>query len=159
MSSVAETYRRASEDELIALCAEIDSLTDEARDALRAEIDRRGLSQERVASQIETLKREQEQQKQIQLEVKRKRPVRWLLILAQIVIIFAVAAFSVLLVGYINLSPSQEANAGALFGNVTLITLAMSLVWFRGKILLTVGISVFINAAILVFLVVFARNT
>lgn len=158
MSSIAETYRRASEDELVALCAEIDSLTGEARDALRTEINRRGLSDEQVASQIETLKREQEEQKQIQLEAKRKRPVRWLLILAQIGCIFAAAAVAVLCLELINISPEQAEAAGSMFAYAMLFTLAVCLTWFRGKIWLTVAIAISIDAALLVFLRIFAAH-
>jgi magnesium-transporting ATPase (P-type) len=159
MASIAETYRRASDDELAALSAEIDSLTDEARDVLRVEISRRGLSDEQLASQIETLKREQEEQKHIQLEAKRKRPVRWLLIVAQIGSIFAVAAFAVLLIGFININPEQAEATGGMLVYAVMFTLAVCLTWFRGKIWLTVGISAFVDAAILIFLRFFAAQS
>lgn len=157
MSSIAETYRRASEDELVALCAEIDSLTGEARDALRTEINRRGLSDEQVASQIETLKREQEEQKQIQLEAKRKRPVRWLLILAQIVIVFAIGTLAALFSDYINLNPSQRGSTGEMMGYGVLLTLAASLTWFRGKIWTTVIVCFIVDGALLTVAFIFSR--
>jgi hypothetical protein len=157
MSSVTETYRRASEDELVALCAEIDSLTDEARYALRAEINTRGLSDEQVASQIETLKRDQEEQKQIQLEAKRKRPVRWLLILAQIVIVFAIGTLAALFSDYINLNPSQRGSTGEMMGYGVLLTLAASLTWFRGKIWTTVIVCFIVDGALLTVAFIFSR--
>ena len=40
----AETYRNISDDEIATLHAEVGSLTDEARAALQAEIQRRGIS-------------------------------------------------------------------------------------------------------------------
>jgi hypothetical protein len=154
MSSVAETYRRASKDELVALCAEIDSLTVQARNALRVEISRRGLGDEQVASQIEALKREQEEQKQIQLEAKRKRPMRWLLILAQIVIVFAIALLALLLSDYINL---KSGSTGDMMGNGALLTLAASLIWFRGKIWPTVITCLIVDGAILTIAFIFSR--
>jgi hypothetical protein len=154
MSSVTETYRRASEDELVALYAEIDSLTDEAQNALRAEINRRGLSDEQVASQIGTLKRDQEEQKQIQLEAKRKRPVRWLLILAQIVIVFSIPLLAASLFDYINL---KSGSTGDMLGNGALLTLAVSLIWFRGKIWSTVIVCFIVDGALLTVAFIFSR--
>jgi magnesium-transporting ATPase (P-type) len=117
------------------------------------------LSDEQLASQIETLKREQEEQKHIQLEAKRKRPVRWLLIVAQIGSIFAVAAFAVLLIGFININPEQAEATGGMLVYAVMFTLAVCLTWFRGKIWLTVGISAFVDAAILIFLRFFAAQS
>src|ERR1039458_7872174 len=111
MSNVAEAYRRASVDELAALHADGGSLTDEARDALHAEISRRGLSDEQIASTNDAPKREQEEQRQIQLEAKRKNYVPWLLIFGQIVSILVVAAVATLFLGLINLNPKQIGRA------------------------------------------------
>jgi hypothetical protein len=45
MQDFAETYRAASDDEIARLHGQIDSLTEQARDCLRLEIARRGLSE------------------------------------------------------------------------------------------------------------------
>jgi magnesium-transporting ATPase (P-type) len=159
MSTVAETYRRASDDELAAFHADIGSLTDEARDALHTEISRRGLTDEQITSKNEAQKRDQEEQKQLQLEAKRKRPVRWLLTLAQIGIVLVVAAFAMMCLGLINITPGQDEAAGAMFTYAVLFTLGVCLTWFRGKIWLTAAIAALIDAVLLVFLRVFANHS
>lgn len=159
MSNVAETYRKASDDELAAFHADSDSLTDEARDALHAEISRRGLSDEQIASTNEARTHEREEQRQTQLEAKRKPTVRWLLILGQIASILVVAAVAVLFLGLINLSPEQAEAAGRMFAYAVIFTVALCLTFFRGKIWLTVAIAVSIDAAFLAYLRFFAAHS
>jgi cation transport ATPase len=153
MSNVAETYRKASDDELAAFHADSDSLTDEARDALHAEINRRGLSDEQIASTNEARTREREEQRQTQLKTKRKSSVPWLLIFGQIVSILVVAAVATLgFLGLINTTPAQNEAAGGMFVYAVIFTLALCLTFFRGKVWPTVAIATAIDAALLVYL-------
>ncbi len=157
MSSVAETYRNASEDELIALCADTGSLTDEARELLRVELSRRGLTDEQVAAQIETLKREQAEQKQVQAEAKRKRPVRWLLIFAQIGIVLAAAALTVLIPDLLRLNAAQSGSVGQLAAYGTVLTMGTSLAMFRGKLRATLITCLVVDGAVLVIALIASR--
>lgn len=49
MQNLTETYRSYSDDEIARLHGELDSLTEEARYALLAEIGRRGLKEQEIA--------------------------------------------------------------------------------------------------------------
>lgn len=156
-SGVAETYRNASDDELIALCADRGSLTDEARELLHAELSRRGLTDEQVAAQLESLKREQAEQKQIQTEAKRKRPVRWLLILAQIGTVLAVSALMAFIPDLLRLNAAQSGSVGQLAAYGFLLSLAICLTGFRGKLRATLITCLVVDGAILVIALIASR--
>ena|ERR1035441_311905 len=159
MSKLAETYRRASADELVELHADCGSLTDEAREAIEAEIGRRGLSDEQIALTNDAQNREHEEQRQVQLDAKRKNSVPWPLLFGQIVSILVVAVVAMLFLGLINTSPKQDEATGEVFVYAMIFTLSVCLLFFRGKIWLTVAVAISIDAAILVFLRFFAVHS
>ena len=69
MKELGEIYYSKSDDELLLICSEADELTPEAREALKAEMSRRGLTEREAADfrkEIEFEKRREAKQKERQ---------------------------------------------------------------------------------------------
>ena len=135
MQDIAQTYRNSSDDELIRLHADLGSLTDQARFALLAEIQRRNLSDATIAAQQEQWKQEATAETDAKVEKRKKPPVRWLKILAQIGIIIAVGILFVSSFSLIESHNLDEAAAlGRLFVYTTLLNFSLALMFYQGRI-------------------------
>jgi hypothetical protein len=127
MRDFAETYRAYSDDELTQVQSDVGSLTEQARDALIAEIIRRGLTPSDLVNHS-----------QIPLEPSTAKP--WPRLLAQLGIVlgitFATFLIWISLGSHLN-NPALHVTAGPFFFYALLFSLLMALVFMRGKLLRT----------------------
>ena len=126
MQDFAETYRAYSNDELTRLHSDVGSLTEQAHDALIAEIVRRELTPSEIANHT-----------QEPIEPPAAKP--WPKLLAQLGIVLGLTVATFLiwisLVSHLN-NPALYETAGPFFFYALLFSL-ISLVFMRGKLLRT----------------------
>jgi hypothetical protein len=144
MRDFAETYRAYSNDELTRLQSDVGSLTEQARDALIAEIIRRGLTPSELANHT-----------QRPIEPSTAKP--WPKLLAQLGIVLGITVATFLiwisLGSHLN-NPVLYVTAGPFFFYALLFSLVISLVFMRGKLLRTTITTavIYLAASLFVFL-------
>ena len=147
----ADTYCRLSDDEIIRLNTAIDSLADEAREPLRLETSKRGITEATITATQEQWKQDDETER---LEVQKPK-ARWYMVLAQIGIIFGLGlVFAFVLIFILPDSISYEAQGGIVgkfIGDASLANLLISMVAFRGKIKPTIIFGLIANVVITLF--------
>ena len=127
MRDFAETYRAYSDDELTRLQSDVGSLTEQARDALIAEVIRRGLIPSAVANLT-----------QRPIEPSTAKPLPKLLAQLGIVLSITVATFLIWIsLGSRLSNPAVHVTAGPFFFYALLFSLLISFVFMRGKLLRT----------------------
>lgn len=160
MSSIAETYSRMSDDEIVRLHGEMDTLLDEGNAALRAEINKRGLTDESMSAQREEWARVQRE------EAAEKRKRRFIT-LTKFAIVIAVGILFSFAADFIGLF-STDGAAGGLFGSLLLLNLTGVFISSRavgsgaggykaskwGDVVTTLAIIAAVNLALLIFLLV-----
>lgn len=144
MRDFAETYRAYSNDELTRLQSDVGSLTEQARDALIAEIIRRRLTPSDLANHS-----------QRPIEPPTAKPWPKLLVQLGIVLSITVATFLIWisLGSHLN-NPALHVTAGPFFFYALLFSLAISLIFMRGKLLRTTITTavIYLAASLFVFL-------
>lgn len=158
MQDLAETYRTTSNDDLIRLHADISNLTPEAREALRTEIQRRGLTDNQVAEREKQWKQEAEEDARAEREKRKKRPIRWAKIFAQLVLSIGFGIVSIIvnngLIHLFHRTPTEAGNEhlGGIATNVIIVTFGLSMGTARGKIRATAIIGVVVVGLIAAYL-------
>lgn len=127
MRDFAETYRAYSDDELTRLQSDIGSLTEEARDALIAEMVRRELTPPKHANLTER-----------PIEPSTAKPLPKLLAQLGIVLSITLATFLIwIALGSRLNNPVLHVTAGPFFFYALLSSLLISFVFMRGRLLRT----------------------
>jgi hypothetical protein len=156
MQDIAETYRTTPDDDLIRLHADISNLIPEAREALVAEMQRRGLTDNQIVAQEEQWKQEAAEEARDEQEKRKKRPIRWLKIITQICIVFAVGilyALATEVSGRWTIPEGQEA-IGGLIGSATILALGIAMSFFRERLVATIVMTLTLYTLITVWLFV-----
>lgn len=144
MRDFAETYRACSNDELTRLQSDVGSLTEQARDALIAEIIRRGLTPSELANHT-----------QGPIEPSTAKP--WPKLLAQLGIVLGITVATFLIWISLGSQLNNQAlyvTAGPFFFYALLFSLVISLAFMRGKLLKTTITTavIYLAASLFVFL-------
>lgn len=149
MLDLAQIYADASDDEIARLHGQIESLTNQARTALHAEIQRRGYSSEDMEKQREQLDQDTRDLVEAQM---RRRP--WARMFLQVLVVLVTAGAYLAIGGFFNVGGSSGAFGGAL-GNATILAWGIGLFFLRGRILRTLVVAVILFSAVTIVIAIF----
>ncbi len=156
MEEFTQTYRKMSDDELIRLHGDIDSLTNHARSALLSEIKCRKLTDDAITERKGEWKRQAEEE----IVLRKGRPIQWLKMFGQFGIVVAVAILFDLgldaasSVNLIQESPRQQELFGQLTADLAILCFAVAFSFLRGRLVGTLLMTTILFAVLTVWIFV-----